>query len=170
MSEILSSILALIGTVAGVLGKLVTSDRCFKLLLAGISAVWAAYFLLIGALSGGAIMLASFFRQILSINLDRESIQRRRIMVVAFTLFFLSVSLNTWEGVQSVFPLIAIINATWAMFYLSGTGLRWQLIIGSDLAWLIYDLYYASAYGHALMILCAISVGLYAIKAKLASA
>ena len=59
--------------------------------------------------------------------------------MAAFALLFVLLTALSWQGAVSLLPAFAVLNTTWALFYLSNRPMRLALLL-SSVAWIANDI------------------------------
>ena len=115
-------------------------EKTVKLLLVW-SLFWALQFAFLWALSGAFISIFSFVRTLLS----KFKPDSDKVMWLMF-FFVVLIAYYAYENIFSLFPPIATLIATYALFKLKDTQFRIALIIPTSL-WLIYNYNVWSVWG-----------------------
>ncbi len=155
------SIVGALALMAQIGSNIFKQDRRLVASVGVAGVLWAVYFHLLNAWTGVALSAVFALRQGLIFFFGAEVLGRSRFKFVAsFCLVQVVLGVASWEGIGSIFPVIGTLNATIAMFYLQGVRLRLQLILFTDLAWIIYDLAFADFYLHAACVAIGIGFGI----------
>ena len=134
MSEhIYIQIIGIIGFSLGVSAYLSKSDNTLKALISIASFVMAFHFYLLGAYVGAGAALFSGLRSGLSI------FQKAKILAPLFFLAYAPLAYFGYENWIDVFPLLAGLIGTYAMFYLEKIPMRYMLFIGTSF-WLLHNI------------------------------
>lgn len=115
------------------------SGSAFRNWSAAGALLWAGQYLLLGAWTAGLTMASTAVRTLLSARLKTPL--HRHATVVGFITLFSAMTMMSWQGPISLLPAFAVINTTWALFYLGNRGMRIALLL-SALAWIANDYYW----------------------------
>lgn len=136
------------------------SGRAFRHWSAAGALLWAGQYLLLGAWTAGLTMASTAVRTLLSGVLETPVC--RHWAVAGFIAWFSALTVFSWQGQISLLPAFAVINTTWALFYLGNRGMRIALL-ASALAWLGND-YYWQAWPALLAESVAVAINLRTIR------
>jgi hypothetical protein len=117
------------------------SERALVKLSGWSSALWTANNLLIGAHMAAALSALSVGRQAGAAALRDRAGLARTMTVAGLLLATLAIASLTWSGAWSIFPLAGSLTATYAMFHLRGTRLRWTMVLVNAL-WMVNAIAY----------------------------
>jgi hypothetical protein len=105
------------------------SERALVKLSGWSSALWTANNLLIGAHMAAALSALSVGRHAGAAALRDRAGLVKTMTVAGLLLATLAIASLTWSGGWSIFPLAGSLTATYAMFHLRGTRLRWAMVL-----------------------------------------
>lgn len=110
-----------------------TCERALRIQSGMAGVIWALNNLLLGAHTAAVLSLVSAGRTATSAATlhARESVRRATFWI--FVALTVVVGALTWHGWPSVLMVVASLLSTFAMFYLSGTTLRWVMLLVSGL-------------------------------------
>lgn len=113
-------------------------ERTIALFLTVSSALFVVHYALLGQLSGAVMQVPVLLRNLLVLS-RRPWVLRRTTMVVLLVLIG-GLSLLSWEGVFSLFPLIALVGSTLALWSDRAAVIRRTQLLVASPAWMIYNI------------------------------
>jgi len=116
--------LGLLAALVAFFGYTNKDDRNLRILMAISALIFAAHYVLLGALTTAAVLALSAFRQAISGWVFSRSLRTRGLFTLIFMVALAWISALTWQGPQSILPALAIANATWIFFWTKGRALR----------------------------------------------
>lgn len=165
LSELLD--LKILAYLAGSIGVLLewrayflSSGHQFRHWSAAGSIMWGIQYLLLAAWTAGLIMGFTALRTLLSGKLNSGA--AKHWTVVSFVTLFSLLTSASWQGLVSLLPAFAVINATVAMFYLGNRNMRIALLV-SSIAWIANDLHW-QAWPALLAEIVAVAINLKTIR------
>lgn len=133
-----------LGYVAGTLGVLVewrayvlSCDQDFRRWSAMGAVLWALMYGALGAWTAAVTMGSTALRTLFSAR--ALSRLHRHVAASAFTVLFVGLTAVSWQGTVSLLPALAVINTTWALFYLDNHRMR-VVLLASSAAWITNDI------------------------------
>lgn len=128
-----------IGVLVELRAYLLACGQAFRRWSAAGAILWAAMYLLLGAWTAALIMGSTALRTLLSGWLVHH--RHRHPAAAGFVLLFVLLTAVSWQGAVSLLPAFAVINTTFALFYLDNRKMRIALL-ASSAAWIANDLYW----------------------------
>ena len=129
------------------------------------AALFTVHYLLLGEMSGAVMEVALLVRNLLMVS-RRPWVMRRSTMWVLLTVIT-GLSLLFWERWFSVFPLLALVAATLALWSDRATVIkRTQLLVTSP-SWMVYNIHVLSWAGILCETLDILSVLVYFVRERI---
>lgn len=132
------------GYLAGLLGVLVewraymlSCGQAFRHWSAVGAVLWAVMYATLGAWTAAVTMGSTALRTLLSTS--TLSRRYRHAVAFAFIGLFAVLTVASWQGIVSLLPAFAVINTTWALFYLDNQRMR-VVLLASSVAWIANDI------------------------------
>lgn len=141
ISLIYIEVLGYIALVLGVSSYLIKQQNTTRLTMGLAQAFMGLHFWLLGGLTAGVIQGVLALRTLAS-NYVKTQTARRSLFVVTVILCLILTAI-TWNGWKSIIPLLAGLNATYAICYLGNKKMRKMLIL-SSLLWLVNGIVWQS--------------------------
>lgn len=113
-----------------------TCAKAFRSWSAAGALLWAFQYGLLDAWTATLTMACTSLRTLLSESLATGTVRHRAAL--AFFLLFSLLTWFSWQGLISLLPAFAVLNTTWALFYLDNRWMRLALI-ASSAAWIVND-------------------------------
>ena len=123
-------------TVVGIAAFSFKNDLRFKASMAISLMLWAVQYGMLGSWTSAATSILIASRQALSMLAPGMSHRGKLVMSGFYMVAFTVILYLTWDGLISILPYAAAMNATWAFVFLQGERMRKQVMF-STLAWLI---------------------------------
>ncbi len=101
--------------------------------------LWAFQYCLLNAWTAGLTMGTTALRTLSSSQIKKRSGKDRAAL--GFILFFLTLTVFSWQGWISLLPAFAVINTTLALYFFENRNMRIVLLF-SSLAWIANDCYW----------------------------
>jgi hypothetical protein len=155
-------IVGYLATAVNISAFALTRDAALKRTLAAGSVLLAVHYAMLSSWTSALTVLFIASRQGLAVFAPQFGARRRLILGIAYLALFTAILVLTWIGPISIWPWLAAINATYALFWLSGVRMRSQLM-ASDVFWLINAVLVGSA-GHFVASIIAITINLLVIR------
>ena len=114
----------------------------FVQIFADILFIIQFYFL--GGLSGSLCTFLCAIRNVLLMKTDEWKFVKWKGMPVIFCLMFIFASMLTWDGIMSIFPMIACVSNTIGYWTNNARYIRIASGFVCSPAWLAYDIYVRS--------------------------
>lgn len=161
-----------IGQIVGMVATaaLVSSFQCRR--ERTIAAFWTAsaalfvlHYLLLGELSGAVMESALLLRNLLAVS-RKPWVLRRSTMWVLLALI-VGAALLSWEGWFSLFPLLALIGSTVALWSDKARVIKTTQLLVTSPAWMVYNIHVLSWAGIVCETLDIVSVLVYFIRERL---
>jgi hypothetical protein len=153
VTELVAQIVGFIAFGLGVASFLQKEDRNLKILLTTQAATLGAHFILLGAYTGAASAFVAAARNFLSL------FGNARKIAPLFYSAILGFGYCTYDSSVDIFPIIAGLVSTTALFFLKGIAMRLTFVMSSGL-WLIHNIAVASI-GPAFMEAFMMGTGIY---------
>jgi hypothetical protein len=131
--EPIAQIIGFIAFGLGVAAFLQKQDRHLKILLTIQAATLGIHFILLGAYTGAASALVAAARNFLSL------FGRAKNIAPLFYIAILGFGYCTYDSAVDVFPILAGLVSTTALFFLNGMTMRLFFVTSSGL-WLIHNI------------------------------
>jgi hypothetical protein len=141
------------------------SDRGLLKTTGWASALWALNSLLIGASTAAALSALGVGRQASAAALQERPGRLKAAAFAALLLATLAVGGLTWSGIESLFPLAGSLVATYAMFQLRGSALRWAMVLVNAL-WMVNAIVHGAGWQIAANLLCGSAAAVGAWRAR----
>ncbi len=122
--------------------------------------LWAGQYCLLDAWTASLTMGSTALRTLVSEQCAHG--RYRHGLFWAFILLFAILTLFSWQGSVSLLPAFAVINTTWALFYLDNRQMRMRLLF-SSVAWIANDIYW-QAWPALLAETAAMGINAYTIR------
>lgn len=100
---------------------------------------WALQYFFLGAWTASVTMTCTSLRTFLSDSITKDS--AKHVAALIFILLFSLLSSFSWQGPISLLPAFAVLNTTWALFYLDNRWMRLAMV-ASSIAWMINDIFW----------------------------
>lgn len=98
--------------------------------------LWAGQYWLLDAFTAALTMACTALRTLLSAYLAANGF--KHWAAAWFATLFAGLTAVSWQGPISLLPAFAVINTTWALFYLDNRRMRLALL-ASSMAWIAND-------------------------------
>jgi hypothetical protein len=121
-----TGVIALSLNVSGLIAR---DDRVLVKTSGWASAIWALNNLLMGAHPAAALSALGVGRQALASTLQNDHGRLKTQAFAGLAVAILFIGCLTWSGVGTLLLLAGSLIATYAMFYLRGTGLRLAMVL-----------------------------------------
>jgi hypothetical protein len=92
---------------------------------------------MLNAWTAGLTMACTSLRTVLSDSLTLGV--AKHTAALFFCLLFSLLTFFSWQGLISLLPAFAVLNTTWALFYLDNRWMRLALV-ASSIAWILNDI------------------------------
>ncbi len=132
------------GYLVGLLGVLVewrayglSCGQAFRRWSAMGAVLWAVMYATLGAWTAAVTMGSTALRTLLSVRMPSR--RHRHVTASAFIVLFSVLTVASWQGIVSLLPAFAVINTTWALFYLDNQRMR-VVLLASSVAWIVNDI------------------------------
>lgn len=99
--------------------------------------LWAIQYCVLNAWTAGLTMACTSLRTFLSDSLTIGV--AKHAAALTFSLLFSLLTFFSWQGLISLLPAFAVLNTTWALFYLDNRWMRLALVASSG-AWMLNDI------------------------------
>ena len=139
MADVLAYGLGAVGVIVEWRAYCLASAKDFRRWSAAGAILWAMQYGLLEAWTAGLTMACTALRTLLS-DVGLAGKHRLRTVLV-FTAIFVLLTVLSWQGLVSLLPVFAVLNTTWALFYLDNRWMRLTLL-ASSAAWISNDLYW----------------------------
>lgn len=116
MKYVLSQIFAVLGMLFLASSYLTKNKRVVLLLIIVSPILYSLHYLLLGALTGAILNVASIIRTIWYYYLEKKDLKNDWASLIIFEVIFLALGIVTWTGTQSILPILAHTALTFAVW------------------------------------------------------
>lgn len=130
--DLLAQIIGVIGFIIGITGYFCERDRHMKIFLGVSISMISTSFFIMGAYTGAVLSGISAVRFFIAVN------NKSKILTIPFMVFYIISGYFTYSEFIDIFPILASLFGTYALFNLKRIRLRVGIIFAAML-WLCYD-------------------------------
>lgn len=130
-----------IGTIGLILSLMIyqVNNRKLMLYISIVSAlIWGIHYGMLGAWTGSAMCMIQSARNYVFSKKQERNWAKSIVWVYLFLGIFITLTIFTWEGIISLFPLMGITTSTIAFWMNNPKHIRRISVINSP-SWFIYD-------------------------------
>lgn len=143
-----AQIVGYVALVTYVAAYAIKNDNTLKLAFSASNILWVVHYYLIGAQTAALTTAILVVRNLFSLNSPDFSFEKKRLLLIVFSVFLMAAGMLTWAGWISIIPVATCIAVTYGVFFLSGLKLRTVFLI-CDVAWLVHGIVVVSYGGIA---------------------